>query len=61
MKRMRLDDLSLDELQQFHPKFDYRALAVLSPEKVVRAKSSYGGTSPGSVDRQIKKIRQLVR
>ncbi len=60
-KGVRLDRLSLSELQQFHPKFDAHALDLLAPEKVVRAKTSYGGTSPASVARQISKLKKLIK
>lgn len=60
-KGVRLDQLSLLELKVFHSRFDKEALSLLEPEKVVRAKTSYGGTSPASVRRQIKKLQKLVR
>ncbi len=58
-KGVRLDQLSLLELKVFHSQFDKEALSLLEPEKVVRAKTSYGGTSPASVQRQIAKLRRL--
>ena len=58
-KGVRLDQLSLLELKVFHSRFDKEALSLLAPEKVVRAKTSYGGTSPASVQRQISKLRRL--
>ncbi|MBV9079571.1 MAG: argininosuccinate lyase [Elusimicrobia bacterium] len=61
MKGVTLDQLTLDELREFHKKFDLRALDILSPEKVVRAKTSYGGTSPASVRRQIEKLKRTLR
>lgn len=60
-KGVRLDQLSLLELKVFHSKFDKEALTLLDPEKVVRAKTSYGGTSPASVQRQIKKLSRLIK
>ena len=60
-KGVRFDQLSVDELKQFHEKFDAQALQLLTPEKVVRAKTSYGGTSPQSVSRQINKLKALLR
>ncbi|MCG3205004.1 MAG: Argininosuccinate lyase [Elusimicrobia bacterium] len=59
-KGVRLDQLSLLELKVFHSQFDKEALALLAPEKVVRAKTSYGGTSPASVQRQIAKLTRLL-
>ena len=61
LKEIRLDELGLPELRRFHEKFDLRALDLLSPEKVVRAKTSYGGTSPASVRRQIQKLKRSLR
>jgi argininosuccinate lyase len=60
-KGVRFNQLSLDELRRFHRLFDNNALSLLTPEKVVRAKTSYGGTSPKSVERQIAKLRRGVR
>jgi argininosuccinate lyase len=60
-KGVRFDQLSLEELRRFHSVFDEKALAVLTPERVVRAKTSYGGTSPASVRRQIAKLRRALR
>lgn len=60
-KGVRFDQLTIEELKQFHPKFDSKALDLLTPEKVVVAKTSYGGTSPRSVARQIEKLRRVLR
>ncbi len=60
-KGIPLGQLSLSDLKGFHPKFDARALDLLSPEKVVRAKTSYGGTSPASVERQISTLRRSLK
>lgn len=60
-KGVQFDQLSIGELKTFHPKFDHKALLLLTPERVVRAKTSYGGTSPASVRRQIKKLRRSFR
>ena len=46
---------------KFHARFDDSALHVLTPRSIVQAKTSYGGTSPESVRRQIKKIKQLSK
>jgi argininosuccinate lyase len=58
---VRFNQLSLEELRRFHALFDKTALGLLTPEKVVRAKTSYGGTSPQSVQRQIEKLRRSTR
>lgn len=59
-KGVRLDQLQASELKSFHPLFDNHALSILTPDRVVRAKTSYGGTSPASVRRQILKLRQSI-
>lgn len=59
-RKIRLDQLSLLELKVFHSAFDAESLSLLEPEKVVRAKTSDGGTSPQSVRRQIAKLRHLI-
>jgi argininosuccinate lyase len=58
---IHFDQLTLPELKKFHPRFSGLALSLLSPEKVVRAKTSYGGTSPASVRRQILKLRRSLK
>lgn len=60
-KGVRFNQLSLQELRRFHPRFDKTALGLLTPETVVRAKTSYGGTSPKSVERQLGKLRRSIR
>ncbi len=60
-KGVRFNQLSLQELRRFHPMFDKTALGLLTPETVVRAKTSYGGTSPKSVERQLSKLRRSIR
>lgn len=61
MRNVKLDQLTLAELQGFHPKFDKKSMGLLSPEKVVEAKTSYGGTSSSSVGRQIATIEKSLR
>jgi len=58
---LSLEQISLEDLKVFHPKFSREAIGLLTPEKVVRAKTSYGGTSPASVRRQIAKLRRLIK
>jgi len=53
----RLDELSLEELQQFSELFTAEALEVLNIRQVVAARTSYGGTSPKSVRTQIQELR----
>jgi len=58
---VRFDQLSLEELLRFNKFFDKTALDLLNPDSVVRAKTSYGGTSPRSVEKQLEKIRRSIR
>lgn len=47
-------DLSIEEYQQFSSLFEEDIYIILSPEHVVSARNSYGGTSPTQVKEQIK-------
>ena len=58
---LKLEQLSLKELKAFHVQYDKGALLVLDPAKVVKAKTSYGGTSPKSVSWQIKLLQRSLK
>jgi argininosuccinate lyase len=60
-QHIRLDELTLEELQRFEDKFDAGALQVLSIDQVVHVKDSEGGTSPRRVRQQIAQLKRLVR
>lgn len=60
-QKIRFRDLSLDTLKKFHKKFSPQVLKVLTPDAAVRAKQSYGGTSPQSVKNQISKLNRLIK
>ncbi|MGF2614800.1 argininosuccinate lyase [Rossellomorea vietnamensis] len=47
-------NLNMEEFKQFSPLFSEDIYTVLSPEHVVGARQSYGGTSPSQVREQIK-------
>jgi argininosuccinate lyase len=47
-------DLTPSEYKQFSPLFEEDIYVILSPEHVVSARNSYGGTSPAQVNEQIK-------
>ncbi len=49
-----LQDLSLDELQNFSSAFSEDALQLMDPRASVRTKTSYGGTAPKLVAAQIR-------
>jgi argininosuccinate lyase len=60
-QRIRLDELTLEELKRFEPHFDAGALGVLSVDQVVHVKDSYGGTSPRRVREQIAHLKKLTK
>ncbi len=52
-----LEDLSLDELKGFSPLFEEDALSLLRLEEAIHARTSYGGTAPEAVRRQLREAR----
>jgi argininosuccinate lyase len=60
-QHIRLEELTLEELQRFEEAFDAGALGVLSVDQVVHAKDSPGGTSPRRVRQQIAQLKRLVK
>jgi argininosuccinate lyase len=50
---LRLDQLSLSQLQQFHPLIDGEFYQSLDPNKSVAKRNSAGGTAPDAVSAQI--------
>ncbi len=52
-----LEDLSLEELQTFSPLFEEDALRLLRLEEAIHARTSYGGTAPEAVRRQLEEAR----
>ncbi len=60
-QKIRLDELTLEELQRFDASFDSGALNVLSVDQVVHVKDSEGGTSPRRVRQQISQLKRLMR
>jgi argininosuccinate lyase len=53
-------DLSLVEYQQFSLLFENDIFTILSPEHVVGARNSYGGTAPAQVQMQIELAKQKL-
>ena len=51
-KNCQLDDLSLDDMQQIDAAINERVFDVLSVEKSVASRTSYGGTAPDNVRAQ---------
>jgi argininosuccinate lyase len=60
-QRIRLDELTVEELARFDTHFDEGALGVLSVDQVVHVKNSVGGTSPRRVREQLTQLKRLVK
>jgi argininosuccinate lyase len=60
-QKIRLDELTLEELQRFDTAFDAGALKRTSIDQVVHVKDSEGGTAPRRVRQQIAELKRLVR
>jgi len=60
-QRIRLEELTLEELRRFNAHFDQGTLKVLSVDQVVHVKDSYGGTSPRRVREQLGRLKKLIR
>ncbi|MHB9156240.1 MAG: argininosuccinate lyase [Endomicrobiales bacterium] len=55
-----LDELTPGELQRFDPRFGADLRAEIHPGRIVRKKTSQGGTSPRSVRAQIRSLSRLM-
>jgi argininosuccinate lyase len=60
-QHIRLDELTLEELQRFDRTFDAGSLKVLSIDQVVHVKDSVGGTAQRRVREQIAQLKKLMR
>ena len=56
----KLDELSLDVLQEIDRRIDERVFDVLSVEASIASRTSYGGTAPERVREQIGKAKQCL-
>jgi len=56
-RRKALEDLSLEELRQYHPLFDESSRAKLAHVQVMNARQSEGGTGPEAVRKQLARAR----
>jgi argininosuccinate lyase len=52
-----LQDLGLDDLRRFSPRFERDVLRWLTPEAAIRRRRVAGGTAPGNIDRQLRALR----
>jgi argininosuccinate lyase len=53
-KKVGLEKLSLEELQSIHPAITGDVFSVLSVQKSVASRKSFGGTAPVEVRRQVR-------
>ena len=60
-RNIPLTGLSFRELRAFSPAIGKDILAVLDPAASVKARSSFGGTAPSEVKRQIRHYRKLLK
>jgi argininosuccinate lyase len=60
-KKLPLDKLSLDELQAIHSAITDQVYAVLSVQNSVKSRTSFGGTAPSQVRRQVRYWRKRLR
>lgn len=57
-KKVRLDELALDDMQAIDGRISQQVFSVLSPGYAVKSRTSFGGTAPQQVKKAIKKARQ---
>ncbi|MCS6860228.1 MAG: argininosuccinate lyase [Abditibacteriales bacterium] len=55
-----LEEMSVEDFQQFHPLFAADVVALLSVDVSVAARNVVGGTAPESVRQQLEKAKRLV-
>ncbi|MEM0899465.1 MAG: argininosuccinate lyase [Pseudomonadota bacterium] len=60
-KKCPLDKLSIEQLQSIHSDINENVLDVLSVQKSVASRSSFGGTAPSEVRRQIRYWRKRLK
>jgi argininosuccinate lyase len=60
-RKIGLEKLSLSEMQAIEPRITEKVFDVLSVEKSVRSRTSYGGTAPANVRREAKRWLARLR
>ena len=55
-----LQPLPLEELQKLDPKISEGVYDVLSPQASAASRTSYGGTAPSEVAKQIQRWKELL-
>jgi argininosuccinate lyase len=59
--KKELQSLKLDHLKSFSSLIARDIFSVLEPSESVKARTSYGGTSPSEVKRQIREYKKILR
>ena len=59
-KKSALEKLELSELQSLHPGITAEVFSVLTVEKSVRSRTSFGGAAPGEVRRQVRYWKKRI-
>lgn len=57
-KNLRLDELSLRDMQKIEPRLTQDVYSILSVENSVRSRTSFGGTAPANVKKAIQAARK---
>jgi argininosuccinate lyase len=60
-KKVGLEKLSLEELQALNPKVTEDVFSVLSVQNSVKSRTSFGGTAPQEVRRQIRYWKKRLK
>ncbi|MDO8747450.1 MAG: lyase family protein, partial [Thermodesulfovibrionales bacterium] len=59
--KKQLGEISINEFRNFSNTISKDVYSCLSAENSVKAKNSRGGTSPSEVEKQIKRLKQLIK
>jgi argininosuccinate lyase len=59
-KKIALEKLALAELQSLHPGITAEVFSVLTVEKSVRSRTSFGGAAPGEVRKQVRYWKRRI-
>jgi argininosuccinate lyase len=60
-KKCDLSDLGLDAMQEVDDRINDDIFSVLSVQNSVSSRSSYGGTAPSQVRKQINRWREILK
>ena len=60
-RKVGLDKLTLDELQSLHAAITGEVFSVLSVQNSVKSRTSFGGTAPGEVRKQVRYWRKRLK